>query len=109
MNKQIIAQEALNRATSNQSESNYDAIFEGFMDKGISPNDIHPRENVFTYHAWRAKGRQVRKGEHGVKIITMIPVKDKETGKQATDGDGRPKFRAKRATVFHISQTDPIQ
>ena len=27
--------------------------------------------DVLTYHAWRALGRQVRRGEHGVKVCTF--------------------------------------
>ena len=91
--------EALSRATNNLSMLNYPAIYAGFEEKGIS--DIQPRVNVFTYQAWRAKGRQVRKREHGVKVVTWITVKDKETEKEL-------KF-PKKTTVFHISQTDPIQ
>ena len=91
--------EALSRAVNNLSMLNYPAIYEGFEAKGIS--DIQPRVNVFTYHAWRAKGRQVRKGEHGVKVVTWITSTDKDTGKE--------KKYPKGTTVFHISQTDPIQ
>ncbi len=94
-----IQSEALFRAENNLSTSNYPAIYAGFEEKGIS--DIQPRVNVFTYHAWRAKGRQVRKGEHGVKVVTWITSNDKETGKES-------KF-PKKTTVFHISQTDPNQ
>ena len=92
--------EALQRATQSNAMSNYPAIFEGFMEKGIAADDIKPRVNVFTYRAWQAKGRQVRKGEKGVKVCTWIPKKDKETGKVMG------KF-PRTATVFHISQTDP--
>ncbi len=91
--------EALFRAENNLSTSNYPAIYAGFEEKGFS--DIQPRVNVFTYHAWRAKGRQVRKGEHGVKVVTWITSKDKDTGKES-------KY-PKKTTVFHISQTDSIQ
>ena len=99
-----IQQQALTNATTQNSESNYDAIFEGFIEKGISEEDIIPRENVFTYNAWKALSRQVKKGEHGVKITTWIPCKkkDKKTGKEE-------KFmRPKNTTVFHISQTQTI-
>ncbi len=91
--------DALFRAENSNSISNYPAIFEGFEEKGIT--DIQPRVNVFTYHAWKAKGRQVRKGEHGVRVVTWIKGTDKKTGKE--------KIYPKRTTVFHISQTDPIQ
>ena len=94
-----IQSEALYRAESSLSTSNYPAIYAGFEDKGIS--DIQPRVNVFTYQAWRAKGRQVRKGEHGVRVVTWITGKDKKTGKES-------KY-PKKTTVFHISQTDSIQ
>lgn len=94
--------EALNRATTNASFSNYPAIFEGFLARGIAFDDIRPRENVFTYAAWRELGRQVRKGEHGVKVVTWIEgeKEDKKTGKEE-----RYKF-CRTTTVFHISQTD---
>lgn len=135
-------QEALARARGSLSTSNYAAIFEGFAAMGIPEDDIKPRENVLTYHAWRALGRQVRKGEHGVRVITYIECKGKKNA-AATDepkasqaaasasmstadreraklnrtngikvkgktngGGGR---RPKSTTVFHISQTDPIE
>jgi hypothetical protein len=104
-------QEALDRAIGNESTANWGAIFTGFAAKGIPEADIRPRENVFTYHAWRALGRQVRRGEHGVKVTTWVPAQ----GKEETDPDTGEKkegrgFRVcKYATVFHVSQTDPIQ
>ena len=91
--------EALSRATNGESFLNYPAIIDGFAAKGIE--DAEPRINVFTYNAWKAKGRQVRKGEHGVKILTWITSTDKDTGKE--------KQYPKNTTVFHISQTDSIQ
>ena len=97
--------EALFRAENSNSTSNYPAIYEGFEAKGIS--DIQPRVNVFTYHAWKAKGRQVRKGEHGVKVVTWITCKSKKIDRDT--GEPETYKRAKSATVFHISQTDPIQ
>ena len=97
--------EALSRATSNLSMLNYPAIYEGFAEKGIS--DVMPRENVFTYNAWRAKGRQVRKGEHGVKVVTWIDCKSKEIDPDT--GERKGYKRQKQTTVFHVSQTDSIQ
>jgi hypothetical protein len=112
-----IQQEALTRAASGQSFTNWPAILAGFTAKGIPESDIKPRENVFTYHAWRALGRQVRRGEHGVKVTTFVSVKGKEdTDGVATndvDGTNKPNGGSYRrpwtATVFHLSQTDPIQ
>lgn len=110
MTKEEMQQEALSRATSGQSLTNWPAIFAGFMEKGIPESDIKPRENVLTYHAWRALGRQVRKGEHGVKVTTWITPKDKRDD-AANPEDNKKAKRGKlcwTATVFHISQTDPI-
>ncbi len=96
-------QEALDRAENGESTMNYGAIFEGFMAKGIPEEEIEPRINVFGYGAWQAKGRQVRKGEHGVKVQTWIPVKERHN--PATGETEQAYRRPKLATVFHISQT----
>ena len=66
--KEQIQHEALSRAAQGQSFANWPAIFAGFTAKGIPETEIKPRENIFTYHAWRALGRQVRRGEHGVAV-----------------------------------------
>ncbi len=98
--------EALTRATTGQSVGNYATIYSGFMAKGIPESEIRPRENVFTYDAWRALGRQVRRGEHGVKVLTFIDCqkKDEETGQL------KERFRRPfSTTVFHVSQTDEIK
>jgi N-terminal domain of anti-restriction factor ArdC len=72
------ALEGLERATTGQTLTNYPAIFEGFMAKGIAEGDIKPRENVFTFQAWKALGRSVKKGEHGVKVVTFIECSGRE-------------------------------
>jgi hypothetical protein len=96
--------EALSRAVNGLSLGNYPAIFAGFMAKGIPETAIKPRENVFTYQAWRALGRQVRRGEHGVKVVTFVEMakENKETGEKQSFQ------RPRTTTVFHISQTDVI-
>ena len=107
--KDEIQQEALSRAVGNQSLTNWPAIFQGFIAKGIPEHEIKPRENVFTYHAWRALGRQVRRGEHGVKVTTWIPTERKERD-QATGEERVSTGRiCHTAVVFHVSQTDPIR
>lgn len=104
MNREEIAQEALVKAVTNESLANYETIINGFVEKGISADEITPRVNVFTFHAWRALGRTVRKGEHGVKILTIIPCEktDRETGEKVAVR------KPKSTTVFHISQTDEL-
>jgi len=64
--------ESLKRAVHGQSFSNFPAIFQGFAAKGIPESEIKPRENVFTFQAWKALGRVVRRGEHGVKVATFM-------------------------------------
>jgi hypothetical protein len=112
--REEIQQEALSRAMNGQALTNWPAIFAGFMAKGIPECEIKPRENVLTYHAWRALGRQVRRGEHGVKVVTFVESAGKEEDATDTSGAGGP-ARKKRgyrrpwtATVFHVPQTDPI-
>jgi antirestriction protein ArdC len=101
--------ESLSRAVSGQSLSNYPAIFEGFMAKGVPESEIKPRENVFTFNAWIALGRVVRKGEHGVKVFTFVEMSSK-TRDDKTGEDRKSSFRRPRATtVFHISQTEPLE
>ena len=98
--------ESLKRAVSGQSFTNFPAIFQGFAAKGIPESEIKPRENVFTFQAWKALGRVVRRGEHGVKICTFIESKSKEI-----DRDTREAKIIRRpwtTTVFHISQTEPL-
>lgn len=99
-------QEALTRAATGTALTNYPAIYRGFMDKGIPEADIQPRVNVFTYNAWKALGRQVRKGEHGVKVGTYV---SKPGATDPSTGETSQGFKFPRVTtVFHISQTDPI-
>jgi hypothetical protein len=94
--------EALERARDNTSHTNYPAIYAGFAAKGIAEADIKPRENVFTFQAWKALGRSVKKGEHGVKVTTFVEKKDRETDKVVSR-------YPRTTTVFHISQTEPTE
>ncbi len=101
MTRQETESAALDNAVSQSSTRNYSLIFSGFEALGIDENEILPRENIFTYNAWRALGRQVSKGQHGVKICTFVPMSktDSDTGEKETFK------RPKTVTVFHISQT----
>jgi hypothetical protein len=99
--------ESLKRAVSGQSFSNFPAIFQGFAAKGIPESEIKPRENVFTFDAWKALGRVVRRGEHGVKVLTFIDCQSKES--DADTGERKISCRPWTTTVFHISQTEPLK
>ena len=108
MTQSELQAQALNRATSGTSLGNFPAIYAGFVAKGIPESQIKPRENVLTYNAWQALGRQVRKGEKGVKVGTY-----RDYTKTVTDDNGEQQTISGKsprpATVFHISQTDPIK
>src|SRR5499426_2700888 len=94
--KEEMQQEALSRAASGQSLTNLPAIFHGFMAKGIPEADIRPRENVFTYHAWRALGRQVRRGEHGVKVCTFVACEGKRDESEPAGDEAAEPNKSKR-------------
>jgi len=106
-NRGVAPEIALARARRTISTSNYPTIMQGMMLKGIPEADIHPRENVFTFDAWKALGRCVRKGEHGVRISTMIPVGKHPEDAEETTAPGTP-MRMWSTTVFHVSQTDAL-
>jgi antirestriction protein ArdC len=64
---------------------------------------------VAGYKAWQALGRQVRKGEHGIRI--MAPA-GRGAGTEPTEAEpeGKPGRQFFRLTsVFDITQTDPIE
>jgi hypothetical protein len=89
MTRTELKNEALERACASQALTNYPAIFEGFMAKGIAESEIQPRENVFTFHAWKALGRSVKRGEHGVRVVTFITCQGK-AHVDAADPDAEP-------------------
>lgn len=104
-------EEALARALNERSLVNYPKIISDFIARGIPADDIKPRENVFTFKAWQAQGRTVKKGEHGVKIYTRITIGGKDKVDPATGETtaGEARTRPGSATVFHISQTIPLE
>lgn len=63
-------------------------------------------QHVAGYRAWQAKGRQVRKGERGIRILGTGTVKvsadDEETG-EVVEGKRRVFFPV---SVFDLAQTD---
>ena len=109
MTAREIQQEALYRARISNALSNYPAIIHGFAEKGISETEIEPRVNVFTYHAWKALGRSVKKGEHGVKVNTWIPIREKVENTDTGEKKDKVVVRRPRiTTVFHVSQTEKV-
>ena len=98
------AQEALGRAQNCRSLGNMATVIHEFVSRGIPASDIAPGDNVLTFAAWIALGRVVKRGEHGVKVATIIDgsKEDQETGERKTIKMMRS------AAVFHISQTEPL-
>jgi N-terminal domain of anti-restriction factor ArdC len=106
MTKTEMQAEALANARNGETMTNYPAIFAGFIEKGIPEYEIKPRENVFTFHAWKALGRSVKKGEHGVKVVTFIEASARDTS-EAGEETVRTYRKPHTTSVFHISQTEP--
>jgi hypothetical protein len=90
---------ALERAQDGKMCANDLFIIAAYGARGI---DAHPRVDVFTYNAWRALHRHVRKGEHGVRITTYT-----HTETRNPDGTTDEQMFPVSAVVFHVSQTDP--
>ncbi len=101
-------QNALARARGSLSLANFAPVIIEFTARGIDPAEIKPKENVFGYDAWRALGRQVRKGEHGVRLAVWAPVELKNA-KPLENGEQPKRLLCVGASVFHISQTDAIE
>ena len=86
-------QATIAKAQSRPFGANDALVIYAFEERGINAT---PRVDVFTYNAWLAKGRQVKKGEKGVKVVTFV---------EKADGSKLPRS----VTVFHISQTDLME
>lgn len=78
------------KAQRGMSIHNDTLVIAAFQERGI---EATPRVDVFTFNAWLAKGRVVRKGQKGVKIVTFF---EKPDGTKVS----------RSVTVFHVSQTD---
>jgi hypothetical protein len=92
--------------TQNGSVANFAAVYRHFMSEpfNIPESDIKPKENCFTYKAWRHLGRQVKKrpadvprGRWGATVWLV----------GGRDDDDRPRFV--KGSVFHISQTITLE
>jgi hypothetical protein len=94
---------SLRRARGGMSIANYEAIYEGFLEMGIEEDEIEPRVNVLTFQAWRALGRTVKKGEHGVRVTTWVNVQGKEAEEEGEH------LYPRLTVVFHISQTVELE
>lgn len=104
--------QALESGTRFQPKGNDVLVIAEFTRRGIPLSEIEtfgPRQNVRTYNAWRALGRQVRKGERGVAVTVFGQAEDSPTDDSpgGSVSKRKPRRFAVRAYVFHVSQTDP--
>ncbi len=98
-------QEALSRAQASLSLTNYPMIYQYFGEKGIPEDEIKPRENVFTFAAWKALNRYVKKGEHGCKILTFITGTKEIVNEESGEIEHHNWKKPWNTVVFHVSQT----
>lgn len=111
--RQARNENSLANASRHAPNSNDIPVIMEFQTRGLSSDKVHtfgPEQNVYTYNAWQAKGRQVRKGERSVRCTVWIPVvvKGKPDAIRESDRKDRTRSRMHNACLFHISQTDPI-
>ena len=103
--------ESLDRGSRRAPNSNDTVVMLTLESRGISTDDVHtfgPDQNVRTYRAWRALGRQVRKGEKSVRLTCWRPVGDETKIDPTTGKKQAVKCCPVTACVFHVSQTDAI-
>ena len=100
-------EEALARIQSMGFCNNDALAIMAFSDAGIPPDDIDPRNNVLTFRAWKAKGRQVAKGATSVRVTVWIPKKGKQDEEAPKDGEKKASggMYPKTTSLFHVSQT----
>ncbi|MGW3491898.1 ArdC family protein [Streptomyces sp. NRRL F-5630] len=80
---------------------------------GQRPDAIH----VAAYGEWQRRGRQVKRGEHGIRILAPRPYRPKDTDtdaeaapgtEDAPESEDRPRVSFRAISVFDISQTEPL-
>jgi len=106
-------EESLVNGSRCQPNSNDMPVIMEFEGKGIPADQVNtfgPDQNVYTYNAWQAQDRQVRKGEKSVTCTVWIPVvvKGKPDAIREADRKDRTRSRMHNACLFHVSQTDQI-
>ncbi len=98
--------QALDRARHCRGRENIARVYSAFLDRGIPEEDILPGENILTFRAWKALGRFVSKGQHGVRLLTYVE-RDKKVERDGKETTERVTF-PKSTHVFHISQTEAM-
>lgn len=88
---------------------NQTLLFDQAAQRGMTLTDVD------TFRGWKRRGRSVRKGEHGLRIIRPVGIDDQATGnddqeddERPADSDAAPRVRFRVMVVFERSQTDPV-
>lgn len=63
---------------------------------------------VMGYRAWLKHGRQVRKGERGIRILAPMPFTVEQEDAETGEVEKTKRLRFKAISVFEVRQTDPI-
>ena len=89
------------RSFQGYSVANAAAVVHGLAARGCH---CEPYADVFTFARWRAQGRTVRKGQHGIRLPVIVHGEstDKDTGETRTYSLRRASF------VFCRCQTDTL-
>lgn len=64
---------------------------------------------VAGYRTWQTKGRQVRKGETGIRILSPAPITLRKEAAEGEDEETKTLMKFKPVSVFDISQTEPME
>jgi hypothetical protein len=82
----------------------YTALFDGYSERNAQLIAMQRPDatDVDGFGAWLDRGRCVRKGEKGIRILAPVPY---QTG-EGQDVEDHLRYRV--ATVFDISQTDEV-
>lgn len=85
------------------------ALHDGYSERNalLIASQLPNATDVRGYKTWLAAGRQVRKGEHGARILAPKGKADDTTADDGSTKPGRQFFGL--TSVFDVSQTDPVE
>lgn len=85
-----------------------------FAEAGFDPATIYPRQNVWTFAAFKAFGMHVRKNARAVRVPVWKPKKIRTangweiaTRIDRTTGEEKAQMVQAEAFLFHVSQAEP--
>lgn len=96
------------RSFEGYSVANAIAVKTALSDRGCS---CEPYADVFTFNRWRAQGRSVRRGEHGIRLtvyVTSSPLAERIPAEESGPGEltGRVRSYPRTSFVFCRCQTE---